>query len=198
MNEQQAEELRIAVRSAYSAIAEAPDAEHPIPVGRELAVSIGYPSSLLDSLPERAVEAFAGVGNVSVVAEIRVGDVVLDLGCGAGLDSLITARRVAASGRVIGVDFSTAMVARAHQAAQAADAPSLSLCLAESRRLPLRTGSIDVALVNGIFNLNPDREAIFEELARVVRPEGSVYAAELILRGDLPDAERQDEQNWFA
>src|SRR6266851_2483145 len=102
-----------AVRSAYSSAARQPGGAHPFPVGRELAASLGYPPELLDSIPSVAVEAFAGVSNVAVVAEIPAGARVLDLGCGAGLDALIAAGRVGARGRVLGVDFSEAMLARA-------------------------------------------------------------------------------------
>jgi arsenite methyltransferase len=190
--------LRSAVRQTYTAIAEAPAAEHPIPVGRALALGVGYPEELLARLPAAAVEAFAGVSNVSLFAELSPGQTVLDLGCGAGLDSLIAGERVGPDGRVVGVDFSASMLARARQAAEESGTAQVRLCLADSERLPFRTGSIDAALVNGIFNLNPGREAIFRELARVVRPGGAVYAAELILKEALPEAERRDPASWFA
>ena len=187
-----------AVRSAYSSAARQPGGTHPFPVGRELAVSLGYPRELLDSIPSVAVEAFAGVSNVAVVAAIPAGARVLDLGCGAGLDALITAGRVGARGRVLGVDFSEAMLARAHAAVAEAGARNLDVCRAEAERLPVRDGSIDVALVNGIFNLNPARAAILSELARVVRPAGAVFVAELILREPLPPTTRFSQADWFA
>jgi len=194
----QNEALRTSVRGAYSAIAASPAAEHPIPVGRQLALGVGYPAERLARMPAVAVDAFAGVGAVSIFAQLPPGSRVLDLGCGAGLDSLIAAERVGAEGRVIGVDFSESMLARASEAAAEAGVGNLRLCLADSERLPLRNSSIDVALVNGIFNLNPRRQLLFQELGRVVREGGAVYAAELILREALSDAERGDEANWFA
>jgi arsenite methyltransferase len=131
-------------------------------------------------------------------AEIAEGATVLDLGCGAGLDSLIAARRAAPSGKVIGVDFSTTMLDRARQAAKEAAIPNVSFKHADAERLLLDDGCIDVALVNGIFNLNPARSAIFHELARVLRPRGVVYAAELILAADLPSNVSQSDADWFA
>src|SRR2546426_237366 len=104
----------------------------------------------------------------------------------------------AARGRVLGVDFSEAMLARAHAAVAEAGARNLDVCRAEAERLPVSDGSIDVALVNGIFNLNPARAEIFRELARVVRPGGAVFAAELILREPLPPTTRFSEAEWFA
>lgn len=198
MDREREEELRGAVRDTYSAIAAAPEDEHPIPVGRDLAEGVGYPPKLLDRLPAVAVEAFAGVSDVSVFAELPRGSTVLDLGCGAGLDSLVAAERVGPAGRVLGVDFSAEMVCRALQAATQQGAANLQFCLADSERLPLRSESIDVALSNGIFNLNPRRQLLLQELHRVLRPGGTVYAAELILRSPLPPEERDSKTNWFA
>ncbi|MGH7354068.1 MAG: methyltransferase domain-containing protein [Candidatus Rokuibacteriota bacterium] len=192
-----AQRLRDAVRSAYSAAAEHPLDKHAFPVGRVLAEGLGYPPALLDTLPAISVDAFAGVSNLSVFAEIPAGARVLDLGCGAGLDSLIAARRVGAGGHVIGVDFSEAMLARAHEATAEA-AIAVTLFRADAERLPLAGGSIDVALVNGIFNLNPARTEIFRELTRVVRPGGRAYAAELIAREAASDTGEFDETAWFA
>jgi ubiquinone/menaquinone biosynthesis C-methylase UbiE len=185
------------VRDAYSAAAEAPAAPHAFPVGREFAASLGYAAETLAGLPPASLEAFSGVSNVAAIAQIPAGATVLDLGCGAGLDSLLAARRTGAAGRVVGLDFSAAMAARARAAASEAGAVNVVFCLADAEQLPLRDRSIDVALVNGIFNLNPDRGLIFSELARVLRDGGGVYAAELVLRQPLPPGERT-AADWFA
>ncbi len=191
-------DLRDKVRLAYSAAAEMPQEKHAFPVGRAFAESLGYPTELLDRLPAVATDAFAGVSNVSIFAEISSGATILDLGCGAGLDALIAARRVGLSGKVIAVDFSTAMLDRARQAVAEAGASNLDLREAGAEQLPIADEEIDVALVNGIFNLNPARDTIFRELARVVRRGGTVFAAELILSSPLPAETRTNESNWFA
>ena len=175
------------MREAYSAAARRPRDQHPFPVGREFAESLGYPREVLSTLPEECVEAFTGVSNVSMFAEIPQGARVLDLGCGAGLDSLIAAQRTGPEGIVIGVDFSFPMLKRARRGA------GVVFCQADAEDLPLRDGSIDVALVNGIFNLNPTRDAIFRELGRVVRRGGVVYSAELIA-----PQQPLSEADWFA
>ncbi len=192
------QQLREGVRRAYSAAAEKPQGEHSFPVGRLFAESLGYPRTLLASLPSASVDAFSGVSHVAVFADIPVGATVLDLGCGAGLDSLIAAQRVGPTGRIIGVDFSDAMLGRARQAAGEVGVHNVHFCLADAEKLPIEDGSIDVALVNGIFNLNPERRAIFRELVRVVGLGGAVYAAELILREPLPPEIQDSESNWFA
>ncbi len=193
-----AEDIREAVRHAYSKAAEAPEENHPFPVGRAFAESVGYPGKLLDALPSVAVDAFAGVSNVAIFAEITVGDHVLDLGCGAGLDSLIAATRVGPTGRVAGIEFSAAMMARALQAAEIQGVANIHFIRTAAEYLPMPDDSVDVAIINGIFNLNPARDAIFRELARVIRKGGSVFVAELILREPLPPETVMDPSNWFA
>jgi len=190
--------LRQGVWKAYSGVAEKPQAEHPFAVGREFAERLGYSKATLDHLPALAVEAFTGVSNVSIFAGIPAGVVVLDLGCGAGLDTLIAAKRVGPQGKVIGVDFSEAMLARARPSAVESGWSNVEFCRGEAESLPVEDEAIDIALVNGIFNLNPARDAIFRELARVVRPGGAVYAAEMILREPLPAEEQNNIDNWFA
>jgi arsenite methyltransferase len=198
METAQKSELRGRVGDEYSFAADHPRDEHPFPVGRGFAEGVGYPAELLNALPSVAVDAFAGVSNVSLFADLKQGATVLDLGCGAGLDSLIAARRVGDTGRVIGVDFSPNMLQRARKSAEIAELRNVSFEQADAEQLHLKTASIDVALVNGIFNLNPARESIFRELARVVRKGGEVYAAELILGEPLPPDVEQSDADWFA
>jgi len=189
--------LRSMVREAYSAAAEAPAGAHAFPVGREFAASLGYAEETLAGLPQASLEAFSGVSNVALIASIPAGATVLDLGCGAGLDSLLAAQRTGPRGRVVGLDFSAAMVGRARAAAAEAGAINAVFCQADAEQLPLRDRSIDVALVNGIFNLNPARASIFFELARVLGVGGEVYAAELVLREPLPP-DAHTAADWFA
>ena len=180
-------DIREKVREAYSAAAAHPEARHPFPVGRAYAESLGYPADL----PSARVDAFSGVSNVSMTAEIARGQTVLDLGCGAGLDAWVAAQR---ADKVIALDFSETMLRRARSEAPA----NVLFACADAEKLPLADGSVDAALVNGIFNLNPSRAAIFQELARVVRPGGRVFAAELILSRPLNAEEQGSEENWFA
>jgi arsenite methyltransferase len=111
---------------------------------------------------------------------------------------LIAARRVGPAGKVIGVDFSRTMLDRARQAARQAGIENVTFEKAYAEHLPVGPASVDVALVNGIFNLNPARASIFRELARVLRPRGVAYVAELILARRLPADVKQSESDWFA
>jgi arsenite methyltransferase len=192
------EGLRSRVCDAYSAAAQSPNAKHPFPVGECFGESLGYPRGLLERMPAVALEAFTGVSNVSLFAHLPIGATVLDLGCGAGLDSLIAAEKIGPLGQVLGVDFSQAMLDRARLAAIELRTVNVYFFLAAAETLPIADDGIDVALVNGIFNLNPARERIFRELARVIRPGGNVYSAELILSEPLLRDEDSGEENWFA
>ncbi|MGQ0605190.1 MAG: methyltransferase domain-containing protein [Anaerolineales bacterium] len=191
-------QLREGVWQAYSHVAEAPQAEHPFKVGRAFAEGLGYPAEWFDRVPPAALEAFTGVSCVSIFAELPEGARVLDLGCGAGTDSLIAAMRVGDSGHVTGVDFSEAMLTRARRSVREAGCCNVTFQLGDAERIPLDDASIDVALVNGIFNLNPAREQIMRELARVVKPGGALFCAETILREPLTDEERDNLTNWFS
>ena len=191
-------DLREKVRAAYSSAADDPRSPHPFPVGRAFAESLGYPSEWLDQMPPASVDAFTGVSNVPCFADLPERGTVLDLGCGAGLDSLLLDFRMGGRGRVIGIDFSRPMLERARCSAGMRGAAHVLFCRADAERLPLDDGAIDVAVANGIFNLNPAREAIFYELARCLRPGGHFYGAELILREPLPPETKVDERNWFA
>ncbi|MBW2066992.1 MAG: methyltransferase domain-containing protein [Deltaproteobacteria bacterium] len=190
--------LRNGVREAYSRAAEKPQDEHPFPVGRRFAENIGYPKELLDEIPSISSDAFSGVSNVSIVADIPGGSTVLDLGCGAGLDTIIAARKTGDEGRVLGLDFSKAMLSRAVLSIKEAGIDNVEFFQGDAERIPARDESFDVVMVNGIFNLNPARDAIFKELARVVKRGGSVFAAELILKESSAEKALTCDASWFA
>lgn len=191
-------QLRKGVREAYSEAAANPGGKHPFPVGREFAESIGYPKDLLDSFPDFVSDTFTGVSNVSVFAEIPSGSTVLDIGCGAGLDSLIASEKTGKDGKVIGVDFSHAMLEKAKKGCRRSNRLNIELHCAAAESLPLPDRSVDVILVNGIFNLNPSRKDVFQELARVIQPGGSLYAAELILKEPQPSKTACSLDDWFS
>ena len=194
-----AEELRSGVQRAYSAAARKPMGKHPFPVGRKFAESIGYPSDLLDTIPVIAWEVFVGVSNVSLFADIPHGATVLDVGCGTGLDTIIAAKRVGADGKVIGIDFSDDMLTRARQAVEEINIGNqVKFHCVAAEELPLGDKSVDVILVNGIFNLNPKRDKVFRELARVVKDGGKVYAAEMVFTEPMKTQKVSKLSDWFA
>jgi SAM-dependent methyltransferase len=193
------EHIRNRVRDAYSSAADNPTDKHRFPVGRWFAESIGYSKDILDNIPDVAIESFAGVSNVPVFAEIPEGATVLDIGCGAGLDCLISAQKTGPKGKVIGVDFSESMLKRAQLAAAEAGYNNIEFHCADAENLPVDNASIDIVLANGIFNLTPKRDKIFSEISRVLHPEGAVYSAELILTEEPQDEKMVcDLKDWLS
>lgn len=162
-----------------------PAGDHPFPVGAALAESLGYARPLLTDHP-MAADAFVGVSCLPGFVEVDGRMTVLDVGCGAGLDSLAIGPRVR---KMVGLDFSAEMLARA--------SAHLDVVQADAERMPFRDGAFDAALANGIFNLNPRRGEIMAEMARVVKPGGRAWGAELILVGEL-DEEARSRASWFA
>src|SRR5262249_32628860 len=164
------ESLRAEVREKYRAVAVEPDAEYHFHTGRRLAAKLGYDALVTDSLPDAAVESFAGVGNPFSIRPLEVGERVVDVGSGAGFDSFVAARAVAPTGFVIGVDMTGEMLTKSR-----ATAANLGLTNVEFREgfaeaLPVDDGSADVVISNGVINLCADKRAVFAEIRRVLRP----------------------------
>jgi len=177
--------LRQAVARQYGQVAIRPDGEFPFPVGRAFAEEIGYKPEILDTLPVSAVDAFTGISNPLALADLQAGETVLDLGCGAGVDTLLIARQVGPAGRVIGVDLAPEMVDRARHNITVQGLTQVDIYLGPAEHLPLDDNSVDAVIVNGIFNLCPSKEAVAAEIWRVLKPGGRLLVSEIVLH--LPD-----------
>jgi SAM-dependent methyltransferase len=141
------ETIRSAIADRYSAVGTAPSAEDEIPTGRLWAERLGYPLEVLDTVPARALASFTGIGTPILLAGLSPGERVLDLGCGAGLDSILAARLVAPHGQVDGVDLAPGMIAAARAAVAEALLDNVTIAEAAAENLPLASGSMDVAVV---------------------------------------------------
>lgn len=192
-----AADVEAAVRERYNDVGLDTTGIFGFPVGRAFAEAVGYPVALLESLPNDAADAFAGVACPVAHADLRPGETVIDLGCGGGLDSLFAGRYVGSRGHVLGVDFAPAMIARAEKSLALAGMPWVEARLSDGRRLPLADACADAVIVNGIFNLNPDREALIGETFRVLKPGGRLVAAEIVLTAPLPPDEGHTLDDWF-
>jgi arsenite methyltransferase len=191
-----AEQIRSAVADRYSRIGETPYAEDTIPRGRPWAEQLGYPASLLVSATSVALASFTGIGAPLLHASLAAGERVLDLGCGAGLDAILAARQVGPEGRVWGIDLAPGMIAAARRAVAEAELRNVTLVEAPAEQIPLPQESVDVAIVNGLFNLAPDKETVALEVARVLRPGGRFLGAEIVLTDERPPAPL-DLESWF-
>ncbi len=190
-------EVRAAVATMYGKVATNPSGTFRFPVGPDLARKLGYPEDLLESLPPGATESFTGVAYPVLDANLSPGEVVLDLGSGAGLDSLIAARQVGPSGRVMGVDLSEAMVAKARANAAAVGLSTVEFRQSYAEALPAGAGAFDAVIVNGLLNLAPEKPVVVREIFRVLRSGGRALVAEIVTDGTPPPVTLNSLEDWF-
>jgi SAM-dependent methyltransferase len=188
--------LRRAVRERYGRVATEPTAALGFPVGRAFAEAVGYPAGLLERTPGAAA-AFTGVGTPVRAARLQPGERVLELGCGAGLDTTWAAAAVQPAGCVIAVDMALPMVSAMRRNVGGAGATGVLPIVAEAEALPLPEASVDVVLVNGLLSLAPDKTAVVREIRRVLRPGGRLALAEVALGAPLAPGEASTLDDWF-
>ncbi|MFP4514045.1 MAG: methyltransferase domain-containing protein [Acidimicrobiales bacterium] len=191
-----AEELRTAVRSKYSDVATNPDAEFHFQTGRPLAERLGYPSDILQALPDETIASFAGVDNPFAAGPIPEGSRVVDLGSGGGFDCLVASRIVGPEGRVVGVDMTPEMLERATRMAALVDATNVEYREGILEDVPVEDGWADVVISNGVVNLVADKAVVFAEAARILRPGGCLQIADIAVGAEVPDAARCDIDLW--
>jgi SAM-dependent methyltransferase len=191
------EEIKEACCVRYGQVAVNPKGRFNFPVGKEFAVSIGYSKQLLDRLPESMVESFCGVNYPPSFKEMKKGDVVLDIGCGAGLDLYVASKIVGPDGKIIGIDFSAEMVDKARANMKILGVTNVEVKRAYSDKIPLEDESVDVVTSNGIYNLSPNKEAVFKEAYRVLKPSGIIALSEIVLKKPLEEEIRKTIEDWF-
>jgi arsenite methyltransferase len=188
--------LREEIRKTYTDVSTDAGRDFIFPTGRAWAEELGYPQPELARVPEATVESFAGVANHWALGRIEPGSVVLDLGCGAGTDLLIAAQMTGATGRVIGVDMTPSMLRRARASAQEMGLANVELHESLIESLPLEDSSVDVVISNGVIDLVPDKDAVFDEIDRVLRPGGRLQAADVVIHTGVSEDARARIDLW--
>ena len=188
--------LREQVREKYREVASDPGGEHHFHTGRALAARLDYPATIVDALPEVAVESFAGVGNPFVLRDLQPGERVVDVGSGSGFDSIVAAGQVGHTGRVIGVDMTEEMLAKARDNAAALGLDQVELREGLAEALPVDDGWADVVISNGVINLCADKAAVFAEIRRVLRPGGWLQFADIANGRPVPIEAMRDIDLW--
>ena len=187
--------LKSEIKKTYASVSEEPEKDFIFPTGRAWAEDLGYPPELAN-VPERSVESFAGVANPFTLGRLEPGERVLDLGCGAGTDSLIAAQMVGSEGRVVGIDMTLEMLAKARASAEELGARNVEFLEAEAEELPFADGSFDVVISNGVIDLIPDKDAVFSELARVLAPGGRIQIADVTIQNPVSEEGRRNIDLW--
>lgn len=193
------DQLRDAIRVEYTHVAEDPAQGFHFHTGRRLAAILGYEPSWLERLPEDSIASFAGTGNPFSLGALRPGERVVDVGCGAGIDSLIAAGMVAAGGadgEVVGVDMTPAMLQRARSSAAQGGFSNVRFHEGLAESLPVPDGWADVVISNGVMNLFPDKLAGLQEMARVLKPGGRLQIADILVQKSVGDKAKRDIDLW--
>ena len=188
--------LRAEIRKTYTDVSSRPEQEFIFPTGRHWARELGYPEPELSRVPESSVESFAGVANHWTLGRIEPGEVVLDLGCGAGTDLLIAAQMAGADGRAIGVDMTATMLTRVRESAARMGLTNVELHEALIEHLPLDDASVDVVISNGVLDLVPDKDAVMDEIDRVLRPGGRLQLADVVIHREVSEDARGRIDLW--
>jgi SAM-dependent methyltransferase len=190
------EKLREAISSKYSGVAEHPELGFHFHTGPHLARMLGYRDDDIARLPVGIVESFAGTGNPFSMGHLQRGEAVLDVGCGAGFDTLQAAVQVGHEGTVVGVDMTPAMIAKARAGAESMGLGNTGFRQGLAERLPVVDGSIDVVISNGVVNLTPDKEATLAEMFRVLRPGGRIQIGDIVVHKEVPQDAKDDIALW--
>jgi SAM-dependent methyltransferase len=187
--------LKREIKKTYASVSQEPEKDFIFPTGRDWAEDLDYPEELA-SVPDTAVESFAGVANPFSLGRLAPGEHVLDIGCGAGTDTLVAAQMVAPAGRVTGIDMTPEMLSRARAAAAAMGATNVDFVEGDVEQLPFPAESFDVAISNGVIDLIPDKDAVFAEIFRVLRPGGRLQIADVTIQQPVSEAGRRDIDLW--
>ena len=191
-------ELEQKVKKMYSDVALHPKGEYHFEMGRGLAEKLGYEKSDLDRIPAAAIESFAGVGYYFDIANLKEGEQVLDLGSGSGMDVFVAALQVGNNGHVSGVDMTDEQLEKSERLRKENNVANVSFHKSYIEKLPFADSSFDAVISNGVFNLSPDKEKVFAEVARVLKPKGRMVIADIVSEKQLPENVVCNSTLWAA
>jgi len=189
-------QLRQAIQDEYDAVAREPERGFHFHTGRPLAHLLGYDEQWLEGISEPTIASFAGTGNPFSIGALHAGDHVVDVGSGAGLDSLIAAGMVKPSGSVVGVDMTPAMLDRAHQSATASGLRNVEFREGYGEALPVADAWADVVISNGALNLMPDKAVALREMYRVLKPGGRLQIGDILVQRAVPASAKRKIDLW--
>lgn len=190
------DQLREAIREEYAAVATHPEQGFHFHTGRPLAQLLGYEEAWIAGIPEPVIASLAGTGNPFSLGRLAPGERVVDVGCGAGIDTLIASRMVGPEGRAIGVDMTPAMIDKARNGAAAMGASNVRFRVGLAEALPVDDEWADVVISNGVMNLFPDKLAGLREMARVLRRGGRLQIGDILVQKPVGDSGKRNIDLW--
>ena len=190
------ETLRCEIKREYAQVATEPAKGFHFHTGRPLAEILGYPNELLDGLPEPAIASLAGTGNPFALGPLNRGERVIDLGCGAGMDTLIAARMVGPEGKVVGIDMTAEMLDRARAGVAEMGLTNVELHQGYIEEIPVEDEWADVIISNGVINLAPDKKKVFHEMHRVLKPDGRLQIGDIVVQKAVPESAKRNIDLW--
>ena len=193
-----AAELEQKVKKMYSDVALNPKGEYHFEMGRGLAEKLGYEKNDLDSIPPASIESFAGVGYYFDVANLKEGEHVLDLGSGSGMDVFVAAIKVGTSGHVSGADMTDEQLEKSERLRKENNFENVSFHKSYIEKLPFADASFDAVISNGVINLCTDKEKVFAEVSRVLKPKGRMAIADIVTEKQLPENVVCNSTLWAA
>jgi arsenite methyltransferase len=188
--------LRSEIQRTYADVSTQPDREFIFPTGRAWALDLGYPQDLLARVPEASCESFAGVANPFSMGALQPGEDVLDVGSGAGMDTLVAAQMVGPTGSVTGIDMTPEMVVKARGSVAEMGLDNATIIEGSAEHLPFDDATFDVVISNGVIDLIPDKDAVFSEITRVLRPGGRIQLADVTIQRPVSEESRRDIDLW--
>ncbi len=189
--------IQESIRQKYSKVATSPDGHFRYPTGLAALETLDYPREMIRDLSRNILFSYCGVGNPFKLGTINSGETILDIGCGAGVDTLIAAIMVGSEGKVVGIDMSPEMIEQATENLMKTDIKNVIFQEASAEELPFPDQSFGVVISNGVFNLIPDKMKALAEVFRVLKPRGRLMIADQILTGLLPEDTKARIESWF-
>ncbi len=191
------EQIAAGIRDKYSRVADSPQGQFKYPTGRAGLETLKYDAALINSLPDDVAASYCGVGNPFSLGAIRKGDAVLDIGCGAGVDTIIAAMMTGAEGKAVGVDIVPEMLQRAEANLRLTDLKHVTFQSASGEHLPFPDAHFDAVISNGVINLIPDKDAAMREILRVLKAGGRLMIADQVMAGGTPKSLKDRLSSWF-
>ena len=193
-----ADVLREEVKAKYREVAVDPHAEYHFHTGRPLAKRLGYDDTMVGAMPDAAVESFSGVGNPFSLRSLEKGERVIDLGSGGGFDCFVAAQQVGPSGRVVGIDMTEEMLGKSRSTARDMGLDNVEFREGLIEEMPVEDGWSDVVISNGVINLCADKNKVFSEIGRVLRPGGRLQFADIANGKPVPEEAKRNVDLWTA